>query len=178
MIETRARRGAYRLILCATDGSRQARAAGEQAIALAQATGARLLGLYVVDDFAVGYAGVFRNDVREALRAEGRRVLAALAQAAREGGVAFQSLLAEGIPKRKVVEVARAQGADLLVLGLHERPWLLDLLMGGVAGSVVRRAPCDVLVVHSPAGEAAAVGRPPEARWGQARVLSFPTART
>jgi nucleotide-binding universal stress UspA family protein len=49
-----------------------------------------------------------------------------------------------GHPAKEIVEVARAVGADLLVVG---RRSALRRVLGSVSADVVRRAPCDVLVV-------------------------------
>ncbi len=56
--------------------------------------------------------------------------------------------LEAGDPAHVIVEVARKHGADLIVVGGHERGFLANLLHGGVDEHVTRKAPCDVLVVH------------------------------
>ena len=54
---------------------------------------------------------------------------------------------ARGEPAEQLVEKARELEADLLVVGRRSRNPLRTLL-GSVSSSVVRRAPCDVLVVR------------------------------
>jgi nucleotide-binding universal stress UspA family protein len=46
-----------------------------------------------------------------------------------------------------IVEAAQGVGADLVVVGRRDRRPLRSLL-GSVSSRVVRRAPCDVLVVR------------------------------
>jgi nucleotide-binding universal stress UspA family protein len=48
-----------------------------------------------------------------------------------------------------IVEYARDQQIDLIVMGTHGRGPLKHLLMGSVAERVVRSAPCPVLTVHA-----------------------------
>jgi nucleotide-binding universal stress UspA family protein len=48
-----------------------------------------------------------------------------------------------------ILEYAREQPIDLIVMGTHGRGVLHHLLMGSVAERVVRSAPCPVLTVHS-----------------------------
>jgi nucleotide-binding universal stress UspA family protein len=48
-----------------------------------------------------------------------------------------------------IVEYARAEGIDLIVMGTHGRGALEHLLMGSVAERVVRWAPCPVLTVRT-----------------------------
>jgi len=50
-----------------------------------------------------------------------------------------------GHPATEIVEAARAVGADLVVVGRRNA---LEPVLGSVSASVVRRAPCDVLVVR------------------------------
>jgi len=47
-----------------------------------------------------------------------------------------------------LVDVARREGIDLLVVGSHGRTGLGKLLMGSVAAHVVGHAGCNVLVVR------------------------------
>jgi nucleotide-binding universal stress UspA family protein len=54
----------------------------------------------------------------------------------------------EGSPKVEIVRYARTQAMDLIVLATHGRSGLAHVLMGSVAESVVRTAPCPVLTVR------------------------------
>lgn len=47
-----------------------------------------------------------------------------------------------------ICQYARSQGADMIVLATHGRTGLSHLLMGSVAESVLRAAPCPVLVLR------------------------------
>lgn len=51
-------------------------------------------------------------------------------------------------PAEALCAFANDQNADLIVVGAHRRSGLGRILLGSVAESVVRRAPCDVLVVR------------------------------
>ena len=52
-----------------------------------------------------------------------------------------------GIPVSVVIDEAQARGCDLVAVGTRARSGLPRLLLGTTAGSVLREAPCDVLVV-------------------------------
>lgn len=54
----------------------------------------------------------------------------------------------EGSPKVEIIRYARNQDIDLIVLSTHGRTGLAHVLMGSVAESVVRTAPCPVLTVR------------------------------
>jgi nucleotide-binding universal stress UspA family protein len=57
-----------------------------------------------------------------------------------------------------IVECARFFGADLIVMGTGSRRGLARFLRGSIAASVVKKAPCPVLVVRSIFGDVASTG--------------------
>jgi universal stress protein A len=70
--------------------------------------------------------------------------------------VPYEHRVLMGDPADTVVRVAREEDADMIVVGSHGRTGLVRLLMGSVAETIVRRAPCPVLVhkhVERPAAE-------------------------
>jgi nucleotide-binding universal stress UspA family protein len=54
----------------------------------------------------------------------------------------------EGSPKVEIVRYARTQEIGLIVLATHGRSGLAHVIIGSVAESVVRTAPCPVLTVR------------------------------
>jgi nucleotide-binding universal stress UspA family protein len=57
--------------------------------------------------------------------------------------------LESGDPADAIVALAARRGADLIVVGAHEQGFLARVLHGDVGAGVSRKAPCDVLIVHS-----------------------------
>jgi nucleotide-binding universal stress UspA family protein len=53
-----------------------------------------------------------------------------------------------GTPSERIVALATAVDADLIVLGTHSRHGLGRLLLGSVAQEVLRQAPCGVFVIR------------------------------
>jgi nucleotide-binding universal stress UspA family protein len=62
-------------------------------------------------------------------------------------GVEYDKLLRKGIPSNEIVETAREQQAQLIVVGTHGRSGIKHMLIGSDAEEVVRNAPCDIVVV-------------------------------
>lgn len=56
--------------------------------------------------------------------------------------------VAVGAPAERIVALAAASDADLIVLGTHGRHGLERVLLGSVAQEVLRRAPCGVYVLR------------------------------
>ena len=69
----------------------------------------------------------------------------------REKGMQAEGISLEGEPADAIVEHAKAWSADLIVVGSHGRTRMERFLTGSVATSVVKDAPCSVLIVKGAA---------------------------
>lgn len=58
-----------------------------------------------------------------------------------------------GTPAEEIAQLAADLGADLVIVGTHGRRGFRRLLVGSVAESTVRMAPCPVLVVRPRVGD-------------------------
>src|SRR5471030_3050564 len=56
--------------------------------------------------------------------------------------------MVEGSPKVEIIKYAHKHNIDLIVIATHGRTGLAHVIMGSVAESVVRTAPCPVLTVR------------------------------
>lgn len=65
----------------------------------------------------------------------------------RGAGFSVQSKVIPGDAREVLVDAAKAENAELLVVGSHGRTGLAKLVLGSVASHVVAHAPCNVLVV-------------------------------
>ena len=59
--------------------------------------------------------------------------------------VRVESQVLEGDPVDMILRAAEETNSDVIVMGTHGRTALTRLLMGSVAESVLRKAPCPVL---------------------------------
>ena len=55
-----------------------------------------------------------------------------------------------GHPFEQILEVAKGERVDMIVMGTHGRTGLAHIVLGSVAERVVRMAPCPVLTVKAP----------------------------
>ena len=99
-----------------------------------------------------GYAGV--PGLHAELEQTGRERLAALISDDDRRALQVKTVLVtfEAIGPA-IVEYARNEKIDLIVMGTHGRRGLSRLVMGSVADKVVRTAPCPVLTVRHPERE-------------------------
>jgi nucleotide-binding universal stress UspA family protein len=54
-----------------------------------------------------------------------------------------------GKPAEEILQVARDEAVDLIVMGTHGRTGLRHVLLGSIAETVVRTAPCPVFTVKA-----------------------------
>jgi nucleotide-binding universal stress UspA family protein len=64
-----------------------------------------------------------------------------------------ESFVCEGEPHDVIVDIAKAQNAELIAMGTHGRKGLKKLFMGSVTSRVIVSSPCDVLVVKKTLSE-------------------------
>ncbi len=67
-----------------------------------------------------------------------------------------------GAPPTAIADYALRVGADMIVLGTHGRKGLARVFLGSTAESLLREAPCQVLVVKPKVGREHAVEEPAE----------------
>jgi nucleotide-binding universal stress UspA family protein len=62
-------------------------------------------------------------------------------------------------PPDAILSYARSAAVDLIVMGTHGRTGVAHLVMGSVAETIVRKAPCPVLTVQQPPADATSLTR-------------------
>jgi universal stress protein A len=143
-----------RRILVPIDFSECSRAALDRAVELSRVLGAELVLLHVVDSSGLFVGGIESYvdvaAIARQMQEDARKELAAIAAtAAANGRPGTRIEVYEGRPAQAIVDCAKEQGVDLIVMGTHGRSGLSRVFLGSVAERVVRTAPCDVLVVHA-----------------------------
>jgi len=139
-------------ILVPTDFSAGAEPAHRWAVGLAEAFGAELLLLHVLDTRLAAIAGLppdmapmpAVDQLLQSARAEAEQQMRALG--ARFPGA--KTLLKEGVPRATILEVAKEERADLIVMGTHGRTGLSHMFFGSVAEHIVRYSRIPVLTAR------------------------------
>ena len=141
-------RPVIRHILVPVDGSESARHALEHAIGLAEAFGAELTLLEVIED--QGPLPTFDEkpppgETREHWLSEER--FQPLADLLEQTEVPWTRRVERGYPAEVICEVADKEEHDLVVMGSRGMSGVGRFLMGSVSDRVVHHAPCNVTVV-------------------------------
>ena len=136
-------------IVFPTDFSTASDAALEHAAALAKSTGASLLIVHVEEPPLAYGGGELYYGLPEP---DPTRILAMLEDVKpKDAAVPFTHRLAMGDPAAEICRIAAEEKAAMIVLGTHGRTGMFRLLMGSVAESILRHAPCPVLAYRQSA---------------------------
>lgn len=145
---------ALKTVLVATDFSDAADVAIKYGRELARRFDASLHVLHIADDVNasamatpgyVGDFGAYQDNFEQECCA---KVTATLSDADRAALRAKCVVVTSSEPAQAILDYAKGNSADLLIVGTHGRAGLGHLLMGSVAETVVRTAACPVLTVR------------------------------
>jgi len=136
-------------ILVPTDLSSESKRALHYALSFAKEFGASVTLLHVVHAKCTALGRASDLALEDELRRGGASQLNALAHRFLGDEVPCDLLVRIGNPAAEIVSVARGLKSDLIVISTHGRTGLKHLLLGSVAETVLRHAPCPVLIVRS-----------------------------
>lgn len=146
----------FKNIILTTDLSSNAEAARPYAVDLARKYGATLHLLHVFED--AGYyhdAGINESipmaplEWIENAQVERRKRLDALAADIQKvDGIKADATLRIGSAAREIIDYAKENKADCIVIATHGHTGFTHLLFGSVAEKIVRTSPCPVLTVR------------------------------
>jgi nucleotide-binding universal stress UspA family protein len=143
----------YKRILVTTDGSELSAKAVQTAVAVAKLTNAALTALSVKEPFPYSAISEMQPvppqefyDAQE--RVAAGRVKEAV-DASQAAGVACQGFTVEAVhPWEAILDHAKTQGCDLIVMASHGRRGLSALLLGSETQKVLTHSTVPVLVVR------------------------------
>ena len=150
----------FKSILLATDGSPASAYAARLAVELASTHGARLTALYVVDPYPylnVGETNPLGFEAyMSAAQAHAAQAHAKVAALCAQAGKPVELAVRRAEDKHAcdgILEAAREERADLIVVGTHGRTGISRLMLGSVSARVVAESPVPVLVARAQPGE-------------------------
>ncbi len=147
--------GAYQTVLVGTDGSDSSYRAVDRAAEIARDAAARLVIVCAYEPATpreVAAAGDVLGE--EAFSVVGsapaeETLRTATERAAARGAGKTEGVAVPGEPVKALISALEEHQADLRVVGNRGLNTLAGRLLGSVPAAVTRRAPCDVLIVHT-----------------------------
>lgn len=138
-------------IVVASDGSAESKLAIQHAAELAEKTGSELYLVHVGLLSRWVHPDTLSPQQYQELKAEAQKRLDSEAkEASATGAKITQALLRMGRVDAEVVKVAEELNAGLIVIGNRGLGAIARILLGNDAESIVRHAPCPVMVVRAP----------------------------
>ena len=139
----------YKKILVPTDGSEFAKKAQQHALFLAKVSGAEIIAVSVTENNFVN--GLPLDDeihqLNQILNERSEENLREFDKL-NEDDLKITHVIREGAPAKVILEVAKEENVDLIVMGSSGKSGFDRFIMGSVADKVVNSAKCAVLVVH------------------------------
>lgn len=121
----------------------------EYAVQFAKPLGAALTILHAMEpvayglDFSLSHAKEWKEQ-RDYLE----KRLNLLSACVTAHGIQADHVLKPGLPSDSIASYATQQGFDLMIMGTHGRRGISHVLLGSIAGAMLRHAPCPVLTVR------------------------------
>ena len=146
-------------ILYPTDFSELSTYALRYALSFAHAYQAKLHCLHVVDEAYQYWTAMGPNSVpvgpatEDILQSARKEMDSFAAEHLKDTEVEVITDVVLGRPFMEIIQYARKQCIDLIVLATHGRTGLSHVLLGSVAERVVRKSPCPVLTIRHPQHE-------------------------
>lgn len=140
----------FKKIMIATDGSVCSRMAANNGIELARLSRGKIYAVYVVsmEYFSSRTVDFDWEIIHEALEKEGSEAVNYVKGAGELEGVIVEPVLLEGNPADELIRYAEEEKMDIIVMGTLGRTGIDRLLLGSVAGNVVRHSKLPVMVVR------------------------------
>jgi universal stress protein A len=130
-------------IICPVDFSELSRKALQYSNEFARLSNAKVFLVGVIEnDPTITYSHGLEKE-----RAESDQKLLALIEEEKMAGIVADYVIYEGFAEECILDYAKRQEADLIIMGSHGRRGLKRMILGSVAEHVIRRAPCPVLIV-------------------------------
>jgi nucleotide-binding universal stress UspA family protein len=136
-------------ILVAVDGSEYADRALETALELAKNVGSKVYVICVVQPpVLMDYSTKVTVQLEELFERQAKALLAKYASDAEQlKGIKVEPILVKGYPPKVIIEKAKENDIDMIVIGSRGLSGIKEVFLGSVSHSVVRGSKVPVLVV-------------------------------
>jgi len=152
----------FKKIMIATDGSNCSKLAVDKGIEFARLSGGTVYAVYVMptaDFFPVDRSylspmgmtpdwGAMYEVLHDSLKKQGKQALNDVTDLGKTKGVNVESVLLEGDPSDELIRYAEEVKMDIVIMGTLGKTGLDRLLLGSVAGNLVRHSKVPVMVIR------------------------------
>jgi nucleotide-binding universal stress UspA family protein len=135
-------------IIVADDGSAFAQKAVDKAVELAKKEESEIICVNVVEDYCpIGLTEIDCTVVRELQMKEANTVIANAADKFKKAAVNARAIIETGSPAEMIIEVAKREGADMIIAASHGKHGAKKFALGSVTARLIEHSPVPVLVM-------------------------------
>ncbi|MEX0656405.1 MAG: universal stress protein [Nitrosopumilaceae archaeon] len=135
-----------RNILVPIDGSKNSFRGLDNAIYIARQCHAVITGLYVISLLSEPKKGATLSSIGKMLLKDARQSMEKAKLHSAQNGILFKSKIAYGDTGPKIVDFARRNGFDLIVMGSRGRGLVKDVFLGSTSNHVVHKSQIPVMI--------------------------------
>lgn len=135
-------------IIVGDDGSEFALKALDKAIELAKKDDMEVVVVYAIDDFCpIGVTEIDCDVVREIQMKEAKNIVGLALKRIKDAGVSGRDVTNVGRPADVIIESAKKENAEMIVVASHGKHGIKKVTLGSVTARVVEYSPIPVLVM-------------------------------
>lgn len=135
-------------ILVADDGSAFAKKAIDKAIELARKEESVIIYVNIMEAFCpIGLTEIDCNVVRELQTKESNAITANALEKFKKEGVNVTVIIETGSPAEMIIEVAKREGADMIIAASHGKHGAKKFALGSVTARLIEHSTVPVLVM-------------------------------
>lgn len=135
-------------IIVGDDGSEFAGKALEKVIELAKKEDMEIVVVYAIEDFCpIGVTELDCNVVREIQMKEAQNIVDRALQRIKDAGVSGRDVTKVGRPADVIIESAKKENAEMIVVASHGKHGIRKVVLGSVTARVVEYSPIPVFVI-------------------------------
>ncbi len=140
----------FKKIMVATDGSICSQIAANSGIDLARLSGGKVYAVYVLSmEYFSSMAVDFDWErIHKALEKDGYKALNYVKEIGKQENVNVETILLEGHSADELIRYAEENEMDIIVIGSLGKTGLDRLLLGSIAGNVLRHSKIPVMIVR------------------------------
>lgn len=148
----------FRKIMIATDGSECSKKVVDKGVEFARLSGGTVYAVYVVSTaYITAIDGSYSSSIdmfpyleamHEALKKQGQQAVDYVKELGEKKSVNVESVILEGNPSEELIQYAEKENMDIVIMGTVGRTGLDRMILGSVAGNVVRHSKVPVMVVR------------------------------
>jgi len=138
----------YKKIMIATDGSECSKLAIDKGIELARLSGGIVYAVYVISTAYLSPRDGGWELIHEELKNQGQQAVDYIKRLGEVKGINVESVLLEGNPSDELSRYADEEKMDIVIMGTLGKTGLYRMLLGSVAGNMIRHSKVPVMVVR------------------------------